>query len=362
MKPTSTKSMFRVPIRRSQWPSFLIGLAAAVLSALVAAAGCGVVLATQLLPERAGAVIVLTFGVAWFCGFFTRVPWQRRWSRWLDSRRPGILLANGLMTVPVSANRTLKFHLNEPYALRFGWYAHRRHSATWAIMSQGGEDLLLIAPMISTRAARTAGWPVAGPSFQRITPSVWLWADDLVGLVEFMRGQAGVTAKGAAPVAAAPPAITEAQPMVSMQRHDFRQDLKVLELPPDPHSAQHQARTVQILRERCPAYLDALQGAGFTSEQILHPVFRHHDHLARFSARALQQGKIDQAQAALAAWNWETVGQHFAVHTFAAAIYELQLDPDLAQSLLPASESKYFRDLYEEERHPGGTTPIDAYF
>lgn len=186
------------PIRRSRWPSFWIGVAAAVVSSIMASALAA--LSLLLLPADAGgAVVIIVFGTLWFGLFFLTLPRQRRCARSMDLRRPGIRLAGSSLTIPVADGHTLHFKLDEPYELAFGWFevvmtgtggatTNTRGLMTYAILSQAGRQLLLKAEE-SVREARAAGWPNALSS---ATPalSLRLWASDLVVLVEAVRTRA----------------------------------------------------------------------------------------------------------------------------------------------------------------------------
>jgi hypothetical protein len=161
---------------------------------LLAAALSGLLL---LLPVNInGVVIILIFGSLWFGLFFLSLPWQRRYARSLDLRRPGIRLTDGLLALPVTDKLTLRFKLGEPHDLMFGWYevlikstggptTNTRSLMTYAILSQAGQQLFLKAED-SVREAQMAAWP---NSTSATTPerSVRLWASDLVVLVEAMR-------------------------------------------------------------------------------------------------------------------------------------------------------------------------------
>lgn len=196
MKTESVEERISVPLRRSRWVSFWIGVAAFFVSLLLAAALVGLLL---LLPFKSdGAVAVIVFGVLWFGLFFLSYPMQRRYTRALDLRRPGISLADGLLTIPVTDDLTLHFKLEEPHELIFGWFevvtkstggptTNTRSFMTYAILSQAGQQLFLKAEE-SVREAQRAGWP---NSTYPLTPalSVRLWASDLVALVEAMRAR-----------------------------------------------------------------------------------------------------------------------------------------------------------------------------
>ncbi|MCA1592309.1 MAG: hypothetical protein LC754_06595 [Acidobacteria bacterium] len=197
MKREAVEVSCSVPIRRSLWTSFRIGVGALVVSLLLAVALAGLLL--LLLPVNVnGAVIIIIFGLLWFGIFFISLPRQRRYARSLDLRRPGIRLADGLLTIPVDDDLTLYFKLDEPHEMLFGWYevlikstggptTNTRGLMTYAILSQAGQQLLLKAEE-SVREAQAAGWPNATRS---ATPalSVRLWASDLVILIEAMRAR-----------------------------------------------------------------------------------------------------------------------------------------------------------------------------
>lgn len=195
MKTEAVEVSCSVPIRRSRWVSFWIGVAAVVVSLLSAAALTGLLL---LLPVSVdGAVVIIVFGILWFGLFFFSLRRQKRYARSLDLRRPGIrLLADGLLTIPVTDDLTLHFKLDEPHELTFGWFEvvvrtagqplnYTRGFMTHAILSQAGQRLFLKAEE-SSREAKAAGWP---NSTYPVTPalSVRLWASDLVVLVEAVR-------------------------------------------------------------------------------------------------------------------------------------------------------------------------------
>ncbi|MBC7931373.1 MAG: hypothetical protein H7Z38_12495 [Rubrivivax sp.] len=194
MKQVSVEISFSVPIRRSRWVSFWLGAAAFVVSLLLAAALVGLLL---VLPVNVdGAVVIIVFGFLWFGLFFLSYPLQRRYARALDLRRPGISLTDGLLTIPLNDDRTLRFKLEEPHELTFGWFEvvtrtpggpvnYTRGFMTYAILSQAGQQLFLKAEE-SCREAKAAGWP---NSTYSATPalSVRLWASDLVALVEAVR-------------------------------------------------------------------------------------------------------------------------------------------------------------------------------
>lgn len=194
MKAESGEVFYSVPVRRTLWPGFLVGAAALVGWALPAAALCGLLLLSSVKID--GAVIIIMFGVLWGGGFFFSVPWQRRCTRSLDARRPGIRLADGVLAVPLDDDTAVRFMLEEPHELRFGWAEdvvataasptmHTRTVLTYAALSQAGRYLFLKAED-SVRPAQAAGWPKGG-SLLPTEPAVRLWASDLVALVEAMR-------------------------------------------------------------------------------------------------------------------------------------------------------------------------------
>lgn len=214
MKTEAAEVSCIVPIRRSRWASFWIGVAVVIVSLLLAAALAGLLL---LLPVNVnGVLIILAFGVLWFGIFFFSLPWQRRYARILDLRQPGIRLTDGLLTIPVTDELTLPFKLDEPHELMFGWFevvikstggptTNTRAFMTYAILSQAGQQLLLKAEE-SVREAQVAGWPNSTSS---ATPehSVRLWASDLVVLVEAARARVRPTA----PLLQTPAPVTASQ-------------------------------------------------------------------------------------------------------------------------------------------------------
>lgn len=183
-----------VPVRRSLWLSFRVGVAAALFSLLSATALAGLLLLLPIVVN--GAWVIFAFGVFWFGLFFLSVPWQRRYARSRDLRRPCARLAGGVLTVPLADGTAFSFDLGGPHELAFGWYevvmtssggptTNTRGLTTYAVLSQDGRELLLQAEE-STREARAVGWP------NRTAPT-WperrarLWAGDLVALVEAVR-------------------------------------------------------------------------------------------------------------------------------------------------------------------------------
>jgi hypothetical protein len=184
-----------VPVRRSRWVSFWVGVAAALFSLLSAAALAGLLL--LLLPNVFdGAWVIIVFGLLWFGLFFLSLPRQRRYARSRDLRRPGVRLVGSVLTIPLADDTTVQFDLDEPHELTFGWFevitkstggptTNTRSLTTFALLSQGGRELLLHAEE-SVREAQSAGWP------NRTSPTwpdrrVRLWAGDLVTLVEAVR-------------------------------------------------------------------------------------------------------------------------------------------------------------------------------
>ena len=83
MNKEQTRDFFSVPIRRTRWTSFWIGVGAVVvafaLAALLAAALAG--LFVLLKVNFGGTVIIIVFGVLWFGLFFLSYPLQRRYAR-----------------------------------------------------------------------------------------------------------------------------------------------------------------------------------------------------------------------------------------------------------------------------------------
>ncbi len=196
METEAVEVPFGVPVRRSLWVSFWIGVAAGVGSLASAVALAGLL----LLPPVAfdGAVIIIVFAALWFGLFFLSYPLQRRYARALDLRRPGITLSDNLLTIPAADDLTLRFKLGEPHELTFGWFevvtrssggptTNTRGFMTYAILSQAGQELFLKAEE-SAGEAKAAGWP---NSTYATTParSVRLWAGDLVALIEAVRAR-----------------------------------------------------------------------------------------------------------------------------------------------------------------------------
>ncbi len=190
---------YTVPVRRTRWVSFLVGLAAVFIAALVAAtsvtAFAGLLTLTHV--EVDGVWIIFLFGLFWFGLFFLSYPLQRRYARSRDLRRPGISLNGGVLSVPLEKNSTLHFNLGEPHELAFGWYEHVMTSVSYqgthtrgvwthAMLAQNGQGLYLIAED-SIREAQSAGWPKSTVPATPTMPRVSLWASDLVALVDVLR-------------------------------------------------------------------------------------------------------------------------------------------------------------------------------
>ena len=135
----------------------------------------------------------------------------------------------------------------------------------------------------------------------------------------------------------------------------LKEHLKFWQLPiTNMSSARQQSMLVQELRARSPDYLAELQLAGFNDEQILHPAFSHGFHLTRFAASALQQGKVEQARAAFAAWAIAEPNElFFPAREFAVALSELKLESAIAMPLVPSSQQGSFASYYEGEEDSG---------
>jgi hypothetical protein len=198
----AAEDSFGVPVRRSRWASFCVGCAAALLSFLSAAALAGLLLLRPAATD--GTWVVLVFAVLWPGLFFLSLPWQKRYARALDLRRPGARLVGGLLTIPLADDTTICFDLDERHGLIYGWFeavtkstggptTNTRGLMTYAILSQAGQELFLEAED-SVRQAQSGGWP------NRTSPTtpdrrVRLWAGDLVALVEAVRSHAPATTK-----------------------------------------------------------------------------------------------------------------------------------------------------------------------
>ena len=198
METEPGEGFYGVPIRRTRWTRFWIGVASAVLALVVAAllAAALVILLSLLKVDGGGTVVVIVFGFFWFGLFFLSHPLQRRYARSFDLRRPGIRLAEGLLAAPLPDGSTLQFKLDEPHELSYGWWdtfvpnvtgptMHSRVVVTYATLSQAGQHLFLIAED-SIREAWKAGW-LRSPHLPRSKPDLRLWAEDIVALVETMR-------------------------------------------------------------------------------------------------------------------------------------------------------------------------------
>jgi hypothetical protein len=189
-----------VPVRRSRWLSFWVGVGAVVLSLLTAAALTGLLL--LLPPVIDGAWVIIVFAALLFGLFFLSLPRQKRYARSLDLRRPGARLVGGQLTIPLADDAAICFDLDEPHGLIYGWFevvtkstggptTNTRGLMTYAILSQAGQELFLQAEN-SVREAQAAGWP------NRTSPTtpdrrVRLWASDLVTLVGAVRSHAPTT-------------------------------------------------------------------------------------------------------------------------------------------------------------------------
>lgn len=183
-----------IPIRRSQWRSFRIGLGAFFAALFLAIGVCGLLM--WCFPKIWGGLNSTIFVLIWFGGFFGSIPGQRRYARSQDARLPGVSLADGVLSVPVKAGAPLLFRMGEPHELAFGWLEFVATSSggattctrtlmSWATLSQAGQHVMLKAED-SVKEAQKAGWQkVMSP--QADATVVSLWAADLVGFVEFLR-------------------------------------------------------------------------------------------------------------------------------------------------------------------------------
>ena len=189
-----TEGSLSVPVRRSRWVSFGVGVGAAAVSLLTAAALTGLLL--LLPPTVDGTWVVLFFAALWFGLFFLSLPGQKRYTRSLDLRRPGARLDGRLLIVPLAGDATMLFDLGEPHELAYGWFevitpggggptTHTRGLMTYAILSQAGQELFMQAED-SVREAQTTGWPNR-TSVKTPDRRVRLWASDLVTLIEAAR-------------------------------------------------------------------------------------------------------------------------------------------------------------------------------
>ncbi|HZH30078.1 MAG TPA: hypothetical protein VEY11_04900 [Pyrinomonadaceae bacterium] len=190
-----------VPVRRTRWVSFWVGVAAVVAAAVSAVLLVGALFAllSWLEVEVDGFWIIFLFGLLWFALFFLSYPLQRRYARSRDLRRPGISFIDGRLAVPVAQGSTMHFKLDEPHELVFGWWEHVMTSASYqgahtravwthARLTQAGQQLFLIAED-AVREAQSAGWPKTPDSSTPTMPCANLWASDLVVLVEAMRAR-----------------------------------------------------------------------------------------------------------------------------------------------------------------------------
>ena len=198
-----TDGSLGVPLRRSRWVSFWVGVGAGVLSLLTAATLTGLLL--LLPPAIDGAWVIIVFAALLFGLFFLSLPRQKRYARSFDLRRPGARLDGGLLTVPLADGSTMRFDLGEPHELTCGWFevitrggggptTNTRGLMTYATLSQAGQELFLQAED-SVREAQAAGWPNR-TSVKTPDRRVRLWASDLVTLVEAARSHAPATATG----------------------------------------------------------------------------------------------------------------------------------------------------------------------
>ncbi|HEX8423007.1 MAG TPA: hypothetical protein VF634_06330 [Pyrinomonadaceae bacterium] len=189
----------QVPIRRTRRTSFWIGVAAVIISALLAVLSVVALggLLTLLKVNCDGFWFIFLFGSLWFGLFFLSYPAQRLYARSRDLRGPHIRFVNGILTVPVARDFTLHFKLDEPHELIFGWFEHvmtsvdgptKNTRAVWthATLSQGERGVFLIAED-AVREAQSAGWPKIPDASTPSTPRVQLWASDLVELIEAVR-------------------------------------------------------------------------------------------------------------------------------------------------------------------------------
>jgi hypothetical protein len=195
----ATEVLCYVPIRRTRWTSFWIGVAAVIISALLAVLALvalgGLLMLLQINFD--GFRVIFLFGLCWFGLFFLSYPAQRRYARSRDLRLPGISFVNGLLSVPVERDVILRFRLDEPHELIFGWFEHVMTSAggpakntravwTHATLSQAGRGVFFIAED-AVREAQSANWAKIPDASTPDTPRVQLWASDLVELVEAMQ-------------------------------------------------------------------------------------------------------------------------------------------------------------------------------
>ncbi len=165
-----------------------------MLSALMAAAISWLV--SLVLSKLSGTQLIILFTAIWWCVFFLSFSWQRRLARAIDSQRPGIYLKQGLLEVPLTDDRSLRFDLDKPSELRYGWSEsavatvasptmNTRVRLTYATISQNGQQLFLRADE-SVSKAKAAGWPKS-ECVESFIPAVRLWANDLVRLIDALR-------------------------------------------------------------------------------------------------------------------------------------------------------------------------------
>lgn len=194
LAPAAKEGVLSVPIRRSRWLSFWIGSATLIVSLLLAAACCGLLM--LLVRTISGTAVLIVLHFLWWGFFFSSFLWHKRLVRSLDLRRPGIRLVEGILEVPLKGDSTLRFNLDEPNELSFGWCTsqvptaaapmmHTRVYLTYATLSQKGTQLFLLAEE-SVREAQAAGWPESEKP-QPVLPEVRLWANDLVRLIDALR-------------------------------------------------------------------------------------------------------------------------------------------------------------------------------
>jgi hypothetical protein len=170
------QGFYSVPIRRTRWTSFWIGVGAAVtafvLGAALAAALVGLLVLLKV--NGNGAVIIFVFGLLWFGFFFLSYPLQRRYARSFDLRRPRIRLAvAGTDSVKLLAStkpkpvksrnvsrdalvnhlvlsgmtrwrRAVKFKLPRGRELRYS-AAHHELRLDFPVIFPAGNDLFLVA-------------------------------------------------------------------------------------------------------------------------------------------------------------------------------------------------------------------------
>ncbi|HEX8557503.1 MAG TPA: hypothetical protein VF668_05350 [Pyrinomonadaceae bacterium] len=137
------------------------------------------------------------------------------------------------------------------------------------------------------------------------------------------------------------------------RRQSLAERRRLLQLPSDD-SAGGQAKLARELRDRLPEYLEGLRRAGFEDAHVMHPLFSHGHHLARFAARALGSGKPEEARAAFDAWAAaEPSALHFLAREFADAVYESNLAPETAAPLVPEAMRDAFFRYHQTLLDPG---------